>query len=221
MSRHGFSDRRDAGSVLAASLREYAGRDDVVVLGLQRGGVPVARVVADELRAPLDVFLVRKLGVPGHEELALGAIASGGVRVLNESVVRVHGLTPADVEEVTAREQQRLRRHEEAFRGDRPALSPAGKVALIVDDGVATGATMRAAAETARALGASRVVCAVPVAPPSAPAAFVDVCDEFVAAVMPEHFRAVGQFYEDFTEVSDDDVRDALAGSADGSGHRG
>jgi putative phosphoribosyl transferase len=205
-----FADRVDAGRALAAALAEYAGRDDAIVLGLQRGGVPVARVVADELGLPLDVFLVRKLGVPGHEELALGAIASGGVRVRNESVISAHGLTDEDVDAVEAREAQRLRQHEAAFRRGRPPLLPDGKVALVVDDGVATGATMRAAAIAARELGAVRVVCGVPVAPPGAPAAFADVCDELVAASMPDDFRAVGQFYDDFSEVSDDDVRASL-----------
>lgn len=210
MGTERFADRGAAGSALAEALAAYAGRADAVVLGLQRGGVPVARVVADELGLPLDVFLVRKLGVPGHPELALGAIASGGVQVRNDTVIAAHGLTDTDIETVVAQEQQRMQQHESAFRQGRPPLHPAGKVALIVDDGVATGATMRAAAVAARELGAARVVCGVPVAPRSAPAAFADVCDEFVAATMPDDFRAVGQFYDDFSEVSDDDVRASL-----------
>lgn len=192
---------------MAEALRAYDRQPDAVVLGLPRGGVPVAREVADALGLPLDVFCVRKLGVPGHAELAFGAIASGAIRVLNDEVIRVHGITPAEVDTVTARERDTIHRQEVAFRGDRPSAEPAGKVAVIVDDGLATGATMRAAAEAARSAGASRVVCAVPVAPLGADEAFAAVCDQFVAAITPEHFQAVGQFYDDFSEVSDDDVR--------------
>lgn len=211
MPRQRFTDRRDAGRALAGALQTYADRSDVVVLGLPRGGVPVAREVADALDAPLDVCCVRKLGVPGYEELAFGAVASGGLRVLNDQVLRAHGLTAADIEAVTARERETIRRQEQALRGDRPPLDPSGKVAVITDDGFATGATMRAAAQAARQRGASTVVCAVPVAPPGASAAFTDVCDEFVVVMTPRGFHAVGQFYDDFSQVSDDDVRAALA----------
>ena len=211
MSPDRFADRRAAGRALAGVLQTYAGRSDVVVLGLPRGGVPVAREAAEALRAPLDVCCVRKLGVPGHEELAFGAVASGEVRVLNDEVVRAHGLTAADIEAVTERERGALRRQEESLRGDRLPIDPFDKVALIIDDGFATGATMRAAATAARQRGASKVVCAVPVAPPGASAAFTEVCDEFVVVMTPRGFHAVGQFYDDFSQVSDDDVRAALA----------
>jgi putative phosphoribosyl transferase len=210
MTERRFVDRRHAGRVLADALSSYAGRPDAVVLGLPRGGVPVAREVADALASPLDVFCVRKLGVPGHAELAFGAIASGEVRVLNDEVMRAHDITAAELETVVARELDTIRRHEHAFRDGRPPLDPRGKLALIVDDGLATGATMRAAAQAARGLGADAIICAVPVAPPSAPAAFADVCDDFVVPLTPSRFHAVGQFYDDFSEVSDDEVRASL-----------
>jgi predicted phosphoribosyltransferase len=206
-----FTDRGHAGRVLADALSSYAGRVDVVVLGLPRGGVPVAREVADALGVPLDVFCVRKLGVPGHRELAFGAVAGGAVRVLNDEVVRAHGITAEEIEVATARERETIRAQERAFRGDRPPFDPSGTVVLIVDDGLATGATMRAAAELARAGGAAQVVCAVPVAPPGTADAFGDVCDEFVAPLQPQRFRAVGQFYENFSQVTDDEVRALLS----------
>src|SRR5688572_11960070 len=167
-----FRDRPHAGRVLASKLTHYAGRDDVVVLALPRGGVPVGYEVAQALGAPLDVFLVRKLGVPGREELAMGAIASGGVRVLNERVVRMLGASGAIIERVVAREQRELERQEREFRGDRPPLDVRGKTAILVDDGLATGATMRAGVEALRRLGPGRVVVAVPVGAP-------ETCDEF------------------------------------------
>jgi predicted phosphoribosyltransferase len=201
-----FDNRRHAGRVLAAALRSYAGRADVVVLGLPRGGVPVAREVADALGAPLDVFCVRKLGVPGHRELAFGAIASGDVRVLNGQVISAHRITDEEIDAVTAHEREQLSSQERAFREGRPRAELSGKVALLVDDGLATGATMRAAAGATRALGAAQVVCAVPVSPPGVAATFADVCDIFIAAVDAEHFRAVGQFYDDFGQTTDDEV---------------
>jgi putative phosphoribosyl transferase len=210
MTEGRFADRRQAGRSLAEALHSYAGRGDLVVLGLPRGGVPVAREVAQALSAPLDVFCVRKLGVPGHPELAFGAVAGVGVRVLNDDVIRVHHVTATDIDVITERERETIRRQEIAFRSDQVPTEPAGRIALIVDDGLATGATMRAAAQAAGAAGASRVVCAVPVAPAGAAAAFADVCDEFVAVLTPTQFRAVGQYYDDFSEITDEEVRRAL-----------
>src|SRR5436309_12895426 len=160
-----FPNRIEAGRQLAEKLEKYADRDDVIVLGLPRGGVPVANEVAKRLRAPLDVFIVRKLGVPGHEELAMGAIASGGVRVLNEDVVRAVGITERELDAVAARELQTLEARERAYRGDRGPLEVRGRTAILVDDGLATGATMRAAIRALRGMGAAEIVVAVPTAP--------------------------------------------------------
>jgi predicted phosphoribosyltransferase len=206
-----FADRHDAGRVLATHLSHYAGRDDVVVLGLPRGGVPVAYEVAKALHAPLDVFLVRKLGVPGHEELAMGAIASGGVRVLNNEVVRGLRIPPSWVDEVTEYESAELARRERAYRGDRPPLDVAGKVAILVDDGLATGASMRAAVEALRRLGPSKIVVAVPAADPDVCDSLRRAVDEVVCAITPKPFNAVGAWYEDFSPTTDQEVRDLLA----------
>jgi predicted phosphoribosyltransferase len=211
-----FADRREAGAELANRLQAYAGRDDVVVLALPRGGVPVAAQVAAALRAPLDVFVVRKLGLPGHVELAMGAIASGGVRVLNEDVIESCRPSPAAVEEVTLREQAELERRERAYRDHRPPVPVEGKTAILVDDGLATGSSMQAAVLAVRRLNPSRVVVAVPVGPSQACEMLEGVADEVVCARMPEPFSAVGLWYEDFSQTSDVEVRELLAGNMEG-----
>jgi len=205
-----FEDRHDGGRALARELSDYRGRDDVVVLGLPRGGVPVAFEVASALRAPLDVFVARKLGVPGHEELALGAIASGGVRVLNERVLRELSVRPEQVEEITAAEAQELERRERLYRGDAGPVAVEGRVAILVDDGLATGASMRAAVQALRGRDPGSVVVAVPVAARQACPAFDDLVDRTVWARTPEHLAAVGQWYRDFTQTSDEEVRALL-----------
>ena len=209
-----FRDRDDAGRRLAAHLAGYAGRDDVIVLALPRGGVPVAYPVAHALRAPLDVFLVRKLGVPGHEELAMGAIASGGTRVLNEEVVRALGIPEETIDRVASAERAELARRERAYRGDRPALDVRGRTVIVIDDGLATGASMRAAVQALRRADAARLVVAVPLGAPETCAAFRDEADEVVCAIMPEPFHAVGLWYDDFSQTTDDEVREILAREA-------
>ena len=199
---------------MAEKLSKYAGRDDVMVLGLARGGVPVAYEVASHLHLPLDVFIVRKLGVPGYGELAMGAIASGGVRVLNEDVVRA--LEPHAekiLEAVTAREGAELERRELEYRDNRPPLEVRGRVVILVDDGLATGASMRAAAAALRQKGAAKIVVAVPVGAPDTCREFEEEVDETICAIAPENFHGVGQFYEDFSQTSDDEVRELLAGA--------
>jgi putative phosphoribosyl transferase len=211
MSEHRrFENRSDAGRELAQSLGRYADRDDLVVLGLPRGGVPVAFEVARALGAPLDVFLVRKLGVPGHEELAMGAIASGGTRVLNEDVVAAADVDRAQIEQVAARELGQLRRQELAYRGDKPPLDVHVRVAILVDDGLATGATMRAAISALRDRGARAIVVAVPIAPPETCEALRREVDEVICARTPDPFTAVGVWYRDFTPVGDEQVRELL-----------
>ena len=210
-----FRNRREAGRKLAEKLTSYAGRDDVIVLGLARGGVPVAHAVASHLRLPLDVFIVRKLGVPGYGELAMGAIASGGVRVLNEDVVSA--LQPHSeriVEAVTNREAAELERRELEYRGDRPPLEVRGRVVILVDDGLATGASMRAAAAALRQKEVAKIVVAVPVGAPDTCQEFEEEVDETICAIAPEDFHGVGQFYGDFSQTSDDEVRELLAASA-------
>ena len=206
-----FHNRADAGRRLAGVLRGYAGRGDVIVLVLPRGGVPVGVEVAQALGAPLDVFMVRKLGVPGQEELALGAIASGGVRVLNQDLIQQLGIRPAQIERVTRRERLELERRERRYRGDRPLPDLTGKTVILVDDGLATGSTMLAAVEALRSKGPRRIVVAVPVAAPETCEAFRHVADEIVCAVTPEPFHAVGLWYENFSETTDDEVHELLA----------
>jgi putative phosphoribosyl transferase len=206
-----FSNRAEAGQLLAEKLDKYAGREDVIVLGLPRGGVPVAYEVARRLRVPLDVFIVRKLGVPGFEELALGAIASGGVRVLNEDVVRALPNANELIESVTTRELAELGRREQIYRDGRPAPDISGRTVILVDDGLATGATMRAAVAALRQLGAAKIVVAVPVGAADTCREIEQEVDETVCAMAPEWFQAVGQFYEDFSQTSDDEVRQLLA----------
>jgi putative phosphoribosyl transferase len=215
METRRFRDRTEAGRMLAELLREYAGRDDVVVLALPRGGVPVAYEVAKALGAPLDVFVVRKLGVPGHEELAMGAIASGGALVLDERMIAALGISRADLEQAVARELRELERREDAYReaGEPPQLE--GKTVILVDDGLATGSTMRAAALAVRGHDPERVVVAVPVAAAETCDAFGDEADEIVCGLTPRPFQAVGLWYEDFSQTSDDEVRELLARAAE------
>ncbi|MCV7221347.1 phosphoribosyltransferase [Mycolicibacterium elephantis] len=206
-----FSNRQEAGEVLAEELAPYRDKDNVLVLGLARGGVPVGWHVASALRAPLDVFLVRKLGVPHWRELAMGAIASGGGVVINDSVVRSLGITDEQLQEVIERETEELHRRERVYRGDRPPVDLAGRIVILVDDGIATGASMLAAVRAVRACDPARVVVAVPVGPPSACRELGAEADEVVCVTMPPGFEAVGQVFEDFRQVSDDEVRELLA----------
>jgi putative phosphoribosyl transferase len=211
-----FANRQEAGRRLAEALEKYAGRDDVVVLALPRGGVPVAFEVARHLRVSLDVFIVRKLGVPGFEELALGAIASGGMRVLNEEVVRALPDAPELIEAVTARELAEVERRERAYRDGRPAPELRGRVIILIDDGIATGATMKAAIAALRQRGAAKIVVAVPVGAAETCRELQEEVDEAICLMAPEWFRAVGQFYEEFGQVSDEEVRELLARAAQG-----
>jgi predicted phosphoribosyltransferase len=206
-----FRDRHEAGRTLAQKLTNYAGRDDVLVLALPRGGVPVAYEVARALGAALDVFIVRKLGVPGHEELAMGAIATGGVRVLNRSVVDAARIPQSEIDRVTAIEDAELRRRERQYRGSRSPPDVRGRVAILVDDGLATGSTMRAAAAALRRQDPAEIVVAVPVASEETCDEFRSEVDRIVCARTPEPFYAVGVWYEDFTQTSDDEVRSLLA----------
>jgi predicted phosphoribosyltransferase len=225
MAERLFRDRRDAGRVLAGLLERYRGRDDVIVLGLPRGGVPVAYEVAMALGAPLDVFVVRKLGVPGREEVAMGAIASGGVIVLNDDVVRGLGIGPEVVREVAEREGRELLRRERAYREGRPMPPVAGRTVILVDDGLATGASMRAAIQALRRLRPARIVVAVPAAPESTCRELAALVDEVVCATTPSPFLAVGQSYWDFAQTTDEEVRDLLRAAATtrpaGAGARG
>jgi len=202
-----FQDRHDAGQALAIQLRKYADRSDTLVLALPRGGVPVGYEVAQALKAPLDVFMVRKLGVPGHEELAFGAIASGGARVLNDRVIRGLGLSQTAIDEVTAEETRELSRRERVYRDDQPLPSIRDKIVILVDDGLATGSTMRAAVKALRGLGPERIVVAVPVGAPETCSDLASEADEVVCATQPERFQAVGQWYSDFSQTTDEEVR--------------
>jgi predicted phosphoribosyltransferase len=206
-----FRDRAEAGRRLAGALRHLAGRRDVLVLGLPRGGVPVASAVARALGAPLDVFVVRKLGVPGQRELAFGAIASGGVCVLNQELVIGLGLEPRVINAAAAAEQEELQRRERAYRGDAPPLDLVGKTVVLVDDGLATGASMRAAVMALRARRPAQIVVAVPTAAPQACDELRDLADDVVCAETPAYFVAVGERYDDFRETSDEEVRTLLA----------
>ena len=205
-----FRDRAEAGRLLAQRLRGYSGRDDVVVLALPRGGVPVAYEVAKELGVPLGVFVVRKLGVPGYEELAMGAIASGGVVVLDEGLVRRLGIDRTQLERAIAREAQELERREAAYDGQRSPSQLEGKTVILIDDGLATGSTMRAAAGAVGQLNPKRVVVAVPVAAEETCDEFRDVVDEVVCEATPRPFHAVGLWYEDFSQTTDEEVRQLL-----------
>ena len=205
-----FGNRREAGVELAASLRHYAGRNDVVVLALPRGGLPVALEVAEALDAPLDIFLVRKLGLPGHPELAMGAIASGGVRVLNDDVVRWYAIPERAIEAVARAEQAELERREQEYRQGRSLLDLRGKTVILVDDGLATGSTMKAAVQAVRRHAPAQVIVAVPVGSLGSCEELAEISDETVCARIPEPFSAVGQWYYDFSQTTDEEVRQLL-----------
>ena len=205
-----FRDRFDAGRQLGQRLERYARRPDVLVLGLPRGGVPVAFEVARALGAPLDVFLVRKLGAPGHEELAMGAVASGGVRVLNREVVEVLLVPERVIEELASQELREVERRQRSYRGDRPPPDARDRTVILVDDGVATGSTMRAAAQAVRLLAPARLVVGVPVAPPETCRALASEVDEVVCLATPEPFYGVGLWYADFSPTTDTQVRELL-----------
>ena len=211
MVRLPYTNRTTAAQELVAYLRHYAGQSDVLVLGMPRGGVPVAYEVAAALHAPLDVMIVRKLGVPGQEELAMGAIATGGVRVLNPEVVEGIGIPQEIIDRVTETEMRELRRRDQAYRGKRSAPVMADRCVILVDDGLATGATMRAAVAAVHQQQPARVVVAVPVAPPVTIALLRQEVDEVICPAMPEPFFGIGQWYEDFSQVTDEEVRSLLA----------
>jgi putative phosphoribosyl transferase len=210
MERVPFANRRIAGAALADDLQRFAGRNDVVVLALPRGGVPVGYEVARKLRAPLDVFVVRKLGFPGHPELAMGAIASGGVRVLNEELFGWSRPSPSAIEAVTNAERKELERRERAYRADRPPAVVEGRVVILVDDGLATGSSMRAAVLAVRRLHPARVIVAVPVGARETCQALRQIADEVVCAATPDPFSAVGLWYVDFSQTTDEEVRQLL-----------
>ena len=201
-----FANRTEAGRSLAWRLTKYADRDDVIVLGIPRGGVPVAFEVAEALRAPLDVFLLTKLGVPGLEEFAFGAIASGGVRILDREIIEGLRLSVLDVETVTTQAEKELKRREVAYRGDHPTQSIAGQTVILVDDGIATGASLLAGIRALRQLRPAKIIVAVPVAPPEAVERLAYEVDEVVCVATPEPFHAVGRFYDDFSQVSDEEL---------------
>jgi predicted phosphoribosyltransferase len=202
-----FRDRREAGRILAQKLSHYANRPEVIVFALPRGGVPVAYEVALALNVPLDIFIVRKLGLPGHEELAIGAIASGGVRVLNEDIIRMLHIPEAVIEHAAQRELQELQRREKLYRGNRPPPEVSDRIVILVDDGLATGASMRAAIAALRAGHPKRIVVAVPTGAPETCQAFEAEVDEVVCAITPEPFLGVGRWYEDFAQTTDEGVR--------------
>src|SRR3981081_3540274 len=206
-----FRDRREAGRLLAAKLAKYGGRPDVIVLALPRGGVPVAYEVASVLGAPLDVFVVRKLGVPGQEELAMGAVATGGVRVLNDQFVKRLGIPQRIIDTVTAWERQELAWRADLYRGGRPPPEVRGRTVILVDDGLATGATMHAAIQALRQQQPERIVVAVPTASPDTCEEMKAEVDDVICAITPEPFHAVGLWYQDFSQTTDEEVRDLLS----------
>ena len=215
MKQRFFRDRREAGQLLATKLTAYANRPEVLVLALPRGGVPVAYEVARALGSPMDIFLVRKLGIPGYEELAMGAIATGGVRVLNEDLVSGLRIPDYIIDEVAASEQQELMRRERLYRGDRPAPNVRGRTVILVDDGLATGATMLAAVKALRQQQPARIVVAVPTAAPETCEQLRTKADDVICAITPEPFHAVGLWYEDFSQTTDEEVRELLARSSE------
>ncbi len=210
MSEYTFQNRSDAGRALASELVAYRSRHDVTVLALPRGGVPVGFEISRALHAPLDIFLVRKLGAPMYEELAMGAIASGGTRVLNDTVIRQLRITGPQIEEVVLREQQELERREKAFRDGRKPLPVTDHICILVDDGLATGSTMRAAVLALRKQNPAQIVVAVPVASPDVCEEFQSLADKVICLYTPDPFMAVGRWYDDFTQMSDEEVRDYL-----------
>ena len=212
--RTSFRDRTEAGRLLAEKLRVYERHPEAIVLALPRGGVPVAYEVATTLGLSLDIFVVRKLGVPGYRELAMGAIASGGTRVLNEDVLRALPDAAGMVAEVTTQETRELERRERDYRGDRPPPEVSGRIVILIDDGLATGATMLAAIAALRKKAPAKIVVAVPVCPPETCSEIERVADEMVTLLVPDWFRGVGQFYDDFGQTSDEEVRDLLARAA-------
>lgn len=207
---NGFQNRSVAGRMLAKRLQAYAGRDDVLVLALPRGGVPVGYEVARALDVQLDVLIVRKLGVPGHPEYALGALASGGAQYINEDVLHLANVSPRALQAVVEEERAELARREKSYLGNRPPPEIRGRSVIVVDDGIATGASMRVAVMALRSLQPARIVVAVPVAPADAGDRLRDVADEYVCVLSPPGFYAVGQFYEDFSQTTDDEVRSLL-----------
>ena len=209
-----FANRAEAGRLLAQQLAKYADRPDVLVLALPRGGVPIGYEVARALNAPLDVFIVRKLGIPGYEELAMGAIASGGVRVLNDQLVRAIGIPEYVIDAVAQWEQKELERRERLYRGDRPPPDVRGRTVVLVDDGLATGATMLAAVRALKQQQPGRIVVAVPTASPDTCELLKNEADEVICAITPEPFHAVGLWYDDFSQTSDEEVRELLARSS-------
>jgi putative phosphoribosyl transferase len=209
-----FQNRFEAGRLLASKLRHLANRSDLVVLALPRGGVPVGFEVARELNAPLDVFVVRKLGVPGQKEFAMGAIASGGIRILNEDVVQTLGIPEEVIDTVAAEEERELERREREYRDGRPPVDVRGRTVVLVDDGLATGSSMRVAVLALRKKSPAPIIVAVPVAAPATCAEFQSEVDEVICAVTPEPFRAVGQWYTDFSQTIDEEVRDLLRRAA-------
>lgn len=205
-----FRNRKEAGQRLASRLEKYANREDVIVLGVPRGGVPIAFEVAQALNLPLDIFVLRKLGVPGHEDLAFGAIGSGGVRVLNANMVEQLGISDLDIALVTRAEREELERREGVYRGNRSPLDVHGRTVILVDDGIATGSSLRAAIHALRPMKPAAIVIATPVAPPSTVRRLQHEVDELVCVEMPEPFYGVGQFYHDFSQVSDEEVNELL-----------
>jgi len=219
MNSFTFPNRHEAGRALARELSHYAGRDDAVVLALPRGGLPIGFEIAHALHAPLDVFLVRKLGVPGHEELAMGAIASGGTRILNESVIEHLRITKNQIEEVAHEEEHELERREQAFRQGRPPLTFADRFCILVDDGLATGSTMRAAVMALKKQNTKHIVVAVPVGSAETCAEFESIADETACLYTPEPFLAVGRWYDDFAQLTEEEVRDYLERAAHEMAH--
>lgn len=205
-----FPNRTEAGQQLASRLGKYANRENVIVLGVPRGGVPIAFEVATTLNLPLDVFVLRKLGVPGHEELAFGAIGSGGVRVLDRETVEAIGLSDLIIELVTQAERAELARREQIYRGEKPPLDVRGKTVILVDDGIATGSSLRAGVRALRQMQPAAIVIAAPVAPRSTVSRLRHEVDDVICVALPEEFRGVGQFYQDFSQVSDEEVNELL-----------
>ena len=205
-----FRNRREAGRELARRLQKYAGRQDLLVLGVPRGGVPVAMEVASALQAPLDIFVSRKLGVPGQEELAFGAVASGGTRILDEEIVNAVGISGAEIKCIAARETQELERREEVFRAGRPPLDVQGKTVVLVDDGIATGASLRVAIAALRQMRPAEIVIAAPVVPLSTSERLRREADDVICVHTPKSFYAIGEFYDDFSQVTDEEVIELL-----------